>query len=89
MASTCTRSDQSNFIVIRTMLANVNITYFADINKKKVKEIGNAKKCLISRVFVLCNFFIVNPETPCTPERFFSSTTLKNLAEINNKQQKL
>ena len=60
--------------VLRT-IADVNITCFANINKK-MKEIGNVEKSLISipNVIVFCNLLIVNPATSYTRERSFSTT---------------
>ena len=76
--------------VLRTISADINITCFTDINKKKMKEIENGEKSLIPNVFVFCNFLIVNPTTSCTPRKIFfncSTCKFKNLAEINNDQQ--
>ena len=45
--------------VLKTILADVNITCFADIIIQKMKGIGNAEKSLITNVAVFCNFLIV------------------------------
>lgn len=58
---------------LEQILADVNITCFADIYKN-LKEIGNAEKSLIWNVVILCNLLIVNPAISCTPERSFSTT---------------
>ena len=52
--------------VLRTLLADVNLTCFADIYEH-VKKIWNPN------VFVLCNLLVVNPATSCTPESYFST----------------
>ena len=58
--------------VLRIILADVNLTCFADIYEL-VKKIWNAEKSLIPNVFVLCNLLVVNPATSCTPESYFST----------------
>ena len=59
--------------VLTIILADVNITCFADIYKK-MKEIGKVEKSLIANAVVLSNLLIVNPATSCTPERSFSTS---------------
>ena len=62
--------------VRRTILADVNITCFADIYKK-MKEIENAEKSLITDVVGLCNLLTVNPALSCTPEKSSTKRRLK------------
>ena len=60
--------------MLRTILAEVNITRFADIYQK-LKELENAENSLITdipRSLQLVNRF--NPATFCTPEESFSTT---------------
>ena len=59
--------------VLTIILADVNITCFADIYKK-MKEIGKVEKSLIANAVVLSNLLIVKPATSCTPERSFSTS---------------
>ena len=59
--------------VLTIILADVNITCFADIYKK-MKEIGKVEKSLIANAVALSNLLIVNPATSCTPERSFSTS---------------
>ena len=60
--------------MLRTILAEVNITCFADIYQK-LKELENAENSLITdipRSLQVVNRF--NPATFCTPEEYFSTT---------------
>ena len=42
-----------------------------------MKEIGNAEKCLIPNVFVLCNLLIAYPGISCTPAHYSVTRHLK------------
>ena len=55
--------------MLKTILADVNITCFADIYQK-LKEIGNDEKNLITNAFVLCILLIINPATTLKKDLF-------------------
>lgn len=56
---------------LRTKLADINITCFAEIYKN-MREIGKAEKGLIQNVVVLCNLLMINPVTAIQKDLFQS-----------------
>ena len=58
--------------IFKVLMKDGEFTCFDDI-LAKIKQLSEAKKCMITEIITLCKLLLVNPATSAAGERSFSS----------------